>query len=562
MKFQFFSVTCHTGMFNRPYNKKLPLFTVKMLLAGIVFTISLFGEFQTDRLSGRAVNSNEPPVLLFPLDTNFYEDTRLELSHALILEAVHDPDHHDSLLTIRISADSGLVFYRFDQESQMHLFWANQDVNSCGYFHIRVQDPLEATITESFVVDIMPVNDAPLLAAFFDTCSKQDTIFKLPLTGYWDDVDNDSTEMQWLVSALYCDVGFSGANDTLICIPPAGFIGWDTIRVTLSDPGGLTVKDTFRIFFRDAIPPGFTFGIFQNPVASRHLDIYFFPDESIDSLYSATIKGDTIQTDLIFYINPSPYHSHYKMSGGGAYQIVVTAADTSHNIGTSRYDFSASYVSKRNGGILCSADSTVQISFSSESVQSDEYVLCLPIDPKLASGQPENNDFCGYSIVAPRQELSGGCKILFKNRSAGEHLGIYCWNESGWQYLQTYSDEENRYYWAYIDKLGHYVLKTVVPGPAVLVPSRFDLAQNYPNPFNSETVIAFDLPEIRNRSTSEVTIVLYDIRGRKVATILNRSVAPGHYRQTWRSGNLPSGIYFYILKYGHHTAIRRMTVVK
>jgi len=370
--------------------------------------------------------------------------------------------------------------------------------------------------------------------------------------------------MQWSANAVFCDVSFSGGNDTLICAPPAGFIGWDTIRVTLSDPGGLTAQDTFRIFFRDAIPPSFTFGIFQNPVASRHLDIYFFPEETIDSLYSATINGDSIQAGLLDYIHPSPYYSHYKMSGGGAYQIVVTAADTSRNIGTSRYDFSASYVSKRNGGTLCSADSTVQISFSRESVQSDEYVLCLPIDPKLASGRPEKNDFCGYSIVAPRQELSGSCKILFhnRNRSAGECLGIYRRNESGWEYLRTHSDEENRYYWAYIDKLGQYALKRAAPAPAIPVPSRFDLVQNYPNPFNSETVIAFDLPEIRNRSTSEVTLVLYDIYGRKVATILNRSLAPGHYRQTWRSGDLPSGIYFYMLKYGHHTAIRRMTVVK
>ncbi|MGC9363761.1 MAG: hypothetical protein ACP5FZ_04230 [Fidelibacterota bacterium] len=549
-------------MFNRSYNKKLPLLARKMLLAGVVLTISLFSESRTDLLSGAAANSNEPPLLLFPLDTTFYEDTQLALPHAFILEAVQDPDHHDSLLTIQIRADSGLVFYRFDQESQQHLFWANRDVDSCGYFHIRVQDPLESTLTESFIVDIIPVNDAPLLAAFSDTCSKQDTIFKLPLTGCWDDVDNDFTEMQWLANALYCEVSFSGANDTLICIPPAGFIGWDTINVTVSDPGGLAARDTFRIFFRDAIPPGFTFGIFQNPVASRHLDIYFFPDEPIDSLHSVMIRGDTIQTDLMVHINPPPYHSHYKMSGSGAYQIVVTASDTSHNIGISRYDFSASFVSKRNGGILYSSDSTVQISFFSESIQSDEYVLCLPIDPKFASGQPNGSDFCGYSIIAPRQELSCNSKILFKNWSGSERLGIYRWNESGWEYLQTYSDETNIYYWAYIDRLGNYVLKRVAPELGVLVPSRFELAQNYPNPFNSATVIAFDLPKVRDRSTSEATLILYDVLGRKVATILNRSAAPGHYHLTWRSGNLPSGSYFYILKYGPYTAKKKMTVVK
>lgn len=561
MKFQFFSITCHTGMFNRPYNKKLSLFAVKMLWAGIVLSIILLGESQTDRLSGAAANSNEPPVLLFPLDTTFYEDTQLELPHAFILEAVQDPDHHDSLLTIQIRADSGLVFYRFDQTNQSHRFWANKDIDSCGYFHIRVEDPQDTTLIESFIVDIIPVNDAPVLAALPDTCSPQDTVFFLPLAGSWSDVDNDSAEMEWRASAALCDLRFSGRNDTLICTPPAGFIGWDTVVVTLSDPAGLSVQDTFQIYFRDAIPPSFTYGIFQNPVASGHLDIYFFPNETLDSLYAATINGDSMETELLLNIHPAPYHIHYRMPGGGNYQITVSAADTSQNSGISVYDFAASFISKESGGILFSADSAVRFQFPGNSLQSDAYLLCLPVKPDRRSGFPDNA--CnGYSVSAPMPELIRAGKIIVTAPVNGTSLRISRQVKSGWEALPTHYDEEKSCYWAFIDQLGIFAFSPVSPESPVSIPARFALAQNHPNPFNAETVITFDLPETTGNPHNEASIRVYDIGGRKVTTILDRYLPAGHYRLTWSCGDLASGIYFYTLKCGSRTITKKMTVLK
>lgn len=561
MKFQFFGVTCHTGMFNCPYNKKLPSPAVKMLMAGVVLSVYLFGESRTDRLSAAAANSNEPPVLMFPLDTTFYEDTQLELSHAFILEAVQDPDHHDSLLTIQIRADSGLVFYRFDQTNQSHYFWANKDVDSCGYFHIRVKDPQDTTLIESFIVDIIPVNDAPVLAVLPDTCSPQDTVFFLPLAGSWSDVDNDSAEMEWGASAAFCDLRLSSGNDTLICSPPIGFTGWDTVVIALFDPAGLSCRDTFQIYFRDAIPPSFTFGIFQNPVASSYLDIYFFPNETLDSLYTATINDDTMETDLLLTINPAPYHIHYKMPGGGNYQLSVTASDTSQNSGTSVYDFAASYVSKEIGGILCSADSVVQFQFPANSIQGDAYLLCLPVETTGRSGLPDNI-YGGYSVSAPMPELIQPGKIIVIAPNGGTALCISRQVTSGWEALPTHYDAEKSCYWAFIDKLGIFLFTPASPESPGSIPSRFALAQNHPNPFNAETVITFDLPETPYNTRNEASIRVYDLCGRKVATVLNRYLPAGQYRLTWSSGDLASGIYFYTLKYGSRTITKKMTVLK
>ena len=77
------------------------------------------------------------------------------------------------------------------------------------------------------------------------------------------------------------------------------------------------------------------------------------------------------------------------------------------------------------------------------------------------------------------------------------------------------------------------------------IPESFSLYQNYPNPFNPSTTIAFDLP-----FNAKVTLNVFNVLGRKMATILDGTLAAGSYRYTWNVENestmlLPSGVYFY-----------------
>lgn len=74
------------------------------------------------------------------------------------------------------------------------------------------------------------------------------------------------------------------------------------------------------------------------------------------------------------------------------------------------------------------------------------------------------------------------------------------------------------------------------------VPEVFHLDQNYPNPFNSSTVINFEIP----RST-RVEIVLFDVVGQKVQTLVNDELNSGRYNLTLNSDNLASGVYFYTM---------------
>jgi len=94
------------------------------------------------------------------------------------------------------------------------------------------------------------------------------------------------------------------------------------------------------------------------------------------------------------------------------------------------------------------------------------------------------------------------------------------------------------------------------------LPAKFELAQNYPNPFNPETAIKYSVPY-----RADVTIDVFNILGRKVTTLVNENKTAGEYEVIWdgnsRGGKTAaSGVYFYRLKAGDQTLIRKMLLMK
>jgi Secretion system C-terminal sorting domain len=89
------------------------------------------------------------------------------------------------------------------------------------------------------------------------------------------------------------------------------------------------------------------------------------------------------------------------------------------------------------------------------------------------------------------------------------------------------------------------------------IPESFRLYQNYPNPFNPTTVIAYDVAE-----PSRVTLVVYDILGRRVATLVDSERQPGEYQATFDGSKLSSGIYFYRFQAGNFALVKKLMIVK
>jgi hypothetical protein len=89
------------------------------------------------------------------------------------------------------------------------------------------------------------------------------------------------------------------------------------------------------------------------------------------------------------------------------------------------------------------------------------------------------------------------------------------------------------------------------------IPSSYSLQQNYPNPFNNTSNLKFQIV-----NTGDVKLVVYDIMGREVQTIVNESLKPGTYETTFDASMLTSGIYFYKLETVNFSETKKMILIR
>jgi hypothetical protein len=89
------------------------------------------------------------------------------------------------------------------------------------------------------------------------------------------------------------------------------------------------------------------------------------------------------------------------------------------------------------------------------------------------------------------------------------------------------------------------------------VPKDYFLDNAYPNPFNPSTTISFGLPQ-----ESRVSLMVFDISGRLIQTLSDRTLPAGEHSITFDGNNLPSGVYFYRLTANQFTASNKMVLLK
>jgi endoglucanase len=105
-------------------------------------------------------------------------------------------------------------------------------------------------------------------------------------------------------------------------------------------------------------------------------------------------------------------------------------------------------------------------------------------------------------------------------------------------------------------RTGNAALVTGVPAVSGL-PLQFQLHQNYPNPFNPSTTIHYEVAV-----AGSVTITVYDVLGRQIRTLMNEEKQPGAYSVSWDASDVSNGIYFYQMRAGTFTDVKRLVVVK
>jgi hypothetical protein len=98
---------------------------------------------------------------------------------------------------------------------------------------------------------------------------------------------------------------------------------------------------------------------------------------------------------------------------------------------------------------------------------------------------------------------------------------------------------------------------TATNDESLIVPEKASLHQNYPNPFNPTTIINYEL-----RITNYVDLSIYNLLGQKVTVLVSERQSAGRYQVEWDATQFAGGIYFYRLKAGSFSDIKKMVLIK
>ncbi|MBA4320169.1 MAG: hypothetical protein C0412_17350, partial [Flavobacterium sp.] len=155
----------------------------------------------------------------------------------------------------------------------------------------------------------------------------------------------------------------------------------------------------------------------------------------------------------------------------------------------------------------------------------------------------EHTNFTNFVSNSANHVYATKGKALFKSTDNGS---TWQFIDSTFQITKLAIDSKDN---LYIGTANDGLFKSTfnATGPVNELPLNFSLSQNYPNPFNPETTINYQLP-----TPGLVTLTVYDLLGREVATLVDEYKQAGNYNCKLRieNGELSSGIYFYRLQSG------------
>jgi hypothetical protein len=189
----------------------------------------------------------------------------------------------------------------------------------------------------------------------------------------------------------------------------------------------------------------------------------------------------------------------------------------------------------------------------------------------------QNTPYYFYGMAAnpadPDHVIAGGVSNTWQTALYETHDG-----GDTWQDLQPpavasgvsgmVADMAGNDFVVYIGTFGNGVYRYITPlvgindPPAPDVVESFQLFQNYPNPFNPSTNLGFGISDL-----GFVKLEIFDITGRKMATLVNKELPPGEYEVQWDGRDdagreVGSGVYIYRLKVGNFSRIRKMILIR
>ena len=166
----------------------------------------------------------------------------------------------------------------------------------------------------------------------------------------------------------------------------------------------------------------------------------------------------------------------------------------------------------------------------------------------------------------------GPLHVDFILNSGGDDIGIYDPDGSAIIEMAFSSQSEDISYGRYPDGANTWQFMNPTPGMANtedlnlnnnrVMPDQYILHQSYPNPFNPITTLRYQLPE-----NTFVNIIIYDMLGKEVKTLINQTQDAGYKSVIWNATNnygkpVSAGIYLYQIQAGEYMQTKKMVLLK
>ncbi|MBK7104210.1 MAG: T9SS type A sorting domain-containing protein [Ignavibacteriae bacterium] len=165
----------------------------------------------------------------------------------------------------------------------------------------------------------------------------------------------------------------------------------------------------------------------------------------------------------------------------------------------------------------------------------------------------------GNDIISGKEKLIGKFRISSTKEFTEESLNLK-WNFTG--AVNTILTDIN--FLNITEPTNHINFDNTITNvkDSKVLPEKYSLEQNYPNPFNPTTKIKYTIQSNLKNSTTNVKLVVFDILGREVKTLINEKQKSGNYEIIFNARNLASGAYFYKLDAGNFTQVKKMILLK
>ncbi len=317
---------------------------------------------------------------------------------------------------------------------------------------------------------------------------------------------------------------------------------------------------------KDLAPPSYVeLRVFQNPSVNKLIDFHVLASERLYGdvpptegpiLTAKTGDSEVKYVAALEYSNARTNVYNYKASveirDGGDYTFSLSGQDAGgSDFVTKQVTAKVQKIVAENGGMLSEPTTSAKLEIPANAMKSDALFTAIssPNGKSVSFGPSSATLLAKARLTMPYDGSADEAK-----------LGIFRMENDQWIYIGGTIDRKTKTIMVETDRLGEFSLQSGEFKPAEssdAVPEKYNLAQNYPNPFNPTTTIAFDLPK-----AGQVTIKVFDILGKEVATLANAYREAGSHSLVFDGKELGTGVYFYTIHANAFSMTRKMMVLK